>query len=515
MEAKLSDILADPCVLFEAMYGFPPHDYQRWLLNHSMLDGQRLCILLGRRLGKSKTLACKALHEALSAAERGIRILILSPSKKQSEFIYTPIRDGLRTIPALISLCKTYEKQYHKLDDSQERLQIPIRGARGLSTITCASGDNNRMTGRWLVGDTADIAIYDEAALITAGTVEKTRKCTRTGRYRTQILSGTPRAEQGIYYDACRPVDDDWETSWNTVYQSANGWTVLHRDSEHAPHIGGDPIIWDEVQAEMAESDEEDNLTEEYARFVSTSGKWFNRTDVKNAIADVDHWSEYAREYPIILGIDLGLEDDPAVAVYGAYIGDSLTICHIDAFLRNPDPRTPVIRTSSKADIVRHIALLRDGGLRPVKVYADTTNDPTFLDMLRAENFHAEGVHWCAKKKGELMEWLRDCLRSQRITLPRPDTFSVGYHARQLVQQLIAYTYHYSEQGNVILNVREDTSRRRKSWADDYCSATSLCAQYLASYQNSRPIFKIGKERKWGSLVQSNPSSREMEYLTA
>lgn len=507
----LSELLANPTTFFQAVTGYSPHDYQSWLLNQDLRDGARIALLLSRRTGKSVTVAIKILYEALTTTQRNFRVLIVAPSSEQSSIIYEAIRDALYH-PCLTQLCLAYEKKTgRKLTFNERKCEVPNNRGKGLSSIALLSGDT-RGGARYQVGQRADLFVCDESSLIADSTYYKLREVRRTGNYRAEILLSTPRQTDGFFYSSCRPVTDDWQ--YNSEWVSASDYKVCHRDVEHCPHIRGVPDIWEEVQQDMQTADTLDVEQEFYAHFTAGFGRFFSHTDVVNCLSkEIKPWSEY-RDKKIILTIDLAIEQDESVALWLAADGHShLTVIHAESFRRNPDnPETRDI--DSMEDICRLVKTYKDRGLIPYKAYVDASKDGSFPDLLTTlTGIKSEAIIWGPKTKTDLMFSLRESLRAGQFSLPDS---SKGYHARQLVSQLMSYDYDVTAAGNYQFNIKQGLKGRVKKFKDDYVSSLAMATEYLSDGCHARPyVAKVGgkKQRQWDYLSFSNRETKEMQAV--
>jgi hypothetical protein len=203
------------------------------------------------------------------------------------------------------------------------------------------------------------------------------------------------------------------------------------------------------------------------------------------------------------------VSEDEIVAAWAAVNGHhSLQIIHMESFKRSPKD-TRVNHATNLEMVADKLLTMRKAGLRPVRVYADLSNQIGFQDLLEDRGFVVEPVIWSATEKRDLMYHLQDCLGSRLITIPPRSTF----HGERLIRQLQAYSYDITEFGNVRFNKREDG--RTKNFNDDYVSAVAMLAKWLTSFETVKPSARIGrgKHERWGSLDFSKHDLRAIAAL--
>lgn len=147
-EESLKQLL-DPVVFAEKVLGFKPFPYQSQLLHD---DSKRIVICAGRQVGKSTTIAVKALHFA--ATNPSTTTLIVSASLRQSMLMFDKILDFVEASPLRRSV--TYR--------SRTRLRFSNRSW----IIALPAG----RYGATLRGHTAHLIILDEAAFIPVEVIE-------------------------------------------------------------------------------------------------------------------------------------------------------------------------------------------------------------------------------------------------------------------------------------------------------------------------------------------------------
>jgi len=515
----LKTLLSDPCVFFHAMTGgYKPHAYQRWILNHSVKDGARMCILLPRKSGKTLVLSVLLLFHALTTKERDFSATIMSPSEDQSALMYEPIREMLFH-PVLQTYLKAYlDKTGRKLMFNRKRIQVPSNFGKSVATIRLLSGDmSGKMAGRQKVGIKTSILCVDESSLVDELYYKKMRPSRELGEYRCEILSGTPRQTSGFYYNACRPPKDNWQ--YNIEYKSALGYDVIHRDWTEISHKYDNPKVRAEVEADMKASDPEDNETEQMAHFVADFGKFFDRKSVELCMSkdQIPNWTEWIgktnSQNHIIAALDLAIEADESYLLYFYTTGHNhLTLIHAESYKRKPDVGSDTRPVKEKSDIVQHMKIMKQHGLQPTRVYVDISRDESVQSMLEDNGFRVEGVRWSPTVKQSLMFYARDCLRAGQLTLP-PVTQS--YHANTLHSQIRRYSYHISEAGNYIWNVRTDTTQRRKHFSDDALSALAMGCQWLGQYRQVKSVAATLHNRGNKSWDFSTYSSQEKKLIAS
>ncbi|MEO0158642.1 MAG: terminase family protein [candidate division WOR-3 bacterium] len=141
--------LLDPVIFAEKVLNFKPFPYQAQLLRDA---SKRIVICAGRQVGKSTTIAVKALHFA--ATNPATTTLIVSASLRQSMLMFDKILDFVEA--SLLKKSVTYR--------SRTRLRFTNRSW----IIALPAG----RYGATLRGHTAHLIILDEAAFIPVEVIE-------------------------------------------------------------------------------------------------------------------------------------------------------------------------------------------------------------------------------------------------------------------------------------------------------------------------------------------------------
>lgn len=489
--SQVRTLTQDPTAFFRAITGESPYEWQQWLLAKD-LHRAKVCLLISRRSGKTLTTAARLLLECLTTTRKAFRCICFAPSLEQGSLVFNAIRSQMDCKPiARFLMC--YEKvSGKKLLNSARKLEIPnIHG--GVSTVSILAADLSGGSAIRQVGFDCDVLCVDEAALISTATFNRLKPAIKASEYKCLMLLSTPRGCDGFFFDYCKPPDNE-EQPTNCHYRSALGADVYHSDVYQAKHLLQTQEDYDELEQDKLRMLDEEYCQEYLALFQNWSGHFFRREDIQQCVAPVAHWAEYTQN-PLVASIDIGIEHDPSVLTVGAYNSKAnhLTVCFSEAYMRSPKDGN-IRGIQSKSDIVARLVALRDGGLRPVKVYADITNDESFESLLVEHGFNCIPIHWSGiRTKTDMMFRLRDAIASAQLTLPA-DT----YHGRQYAQQLASYNYDVSEEGNYRFN-RRGKNDNKKRFCDDYVCSLAMLTLHLADKRSAKPVIRLGKALKWVS----------------
>jgi len=156
------------------------HGYQEEVAEY---DGKRMIIAWGRQLGKSVTVAIKALHYALH--HPWSKILILAPFKMQSMIIYDTIRQLVVDNPYLKNSIRITERK--------------MKVTNGAVIENISTSDKKGANFR---GKTAHLLIYDEFSYcMYEDDVYTSMQPVVSAAHGAVILIGTPNGKLNLFYD--------------------------------------------------------------------------------------------------------------------------------------------------------------------------------------------------------------------------------------------------------------------------------------------------------------------------
>lgn len=167
-------------VFCHLVIGYYPHPYQIELLEN---NSRRIIVVWGRQLGKTFTLAVKAIWFAVTRKNK--RVVILAPAKKQAQIMY-------KEIQKIINQNKWLQQSCIK------NIQSEIVFENGSTIINHTVGMNNAKS---LKGESIDLLLIDEFELLedpleTWGNVQP---CT-SSTHGTIIIISTPISKKGLFY---------------------------------------------------------------------------------------------------------------------------------------------------------------------------------------------------------------------------------------------------------------------------------------------------------------------------
>jgi hypothetical protein len=175
----------DPALLLEGAGFDPPEQWQRSVM---CSVAKRLAVLCPRQTGKSTTAAALALNYALH--KPNIIVLIVSPSKRQSDLLFAKVID-------IFDAAQSRPAAGRKLAG---RLELQ-NGSRIISL------PGNEKTIRGL---SADLIVIDEAAQVPDELFNTVVPMVAARGGRIVTLS-TPFGQRGFFYKACTEVKLGWK----------------------------------------------------------------------------------------------------------------------------------------------------------------------------------------------------------------------------------------------------------------------------------------------------------------
>lgn len=276
----------DPAVFADVLLGEPMWPHQREVLAS---PARFRCILAGRQVGKSRTLAVAALHEAFRAPGR--RVLILSAGEEAAKRLLAEIA-AFSASPLLRG----------SLVDEGKSLVVLSNG----STILSVPASEKQIRGQ-----SVDLLILDEACQI-AEEIWTAAKWTIIARPESRILmASTPYGRQDRFFAVTwragekrllhRPVEGHASWRWPSTVSPLVDQTLLD--------------MW----RSSAVSDRE-YRQEVLAEWVDEAGSYFPSTELEAVTADYAMIDPAEAEGDLVVaGVDFGFSQDAnALTLLGA-----------------------------------------------------------------------------------------------------------------------------------------------------------------------------------------------------
>jgi len=281
-------VFNDPVLFCEVILKWKPFDYQEKLLRDK---SKRIIACAGRQVGKSTTVAAKAIHFALTNPKT--TTLIVSATLRQSMLMFDKILDFIESSPIRRSV--TY------------RSRTRLRFSNGSWIIALPAG----RYGSTLRGHTCHLIILDEASFIYEEVISNAvlPQISTTDGYVWMI--STPWSKDHIFYRAFTSPE----------------WSKYHLPSS------SNPLIKKEFLYEQRRLIGERRYKLEYeAEFVEDEDSFFPMTLIQSSLYDYEpklHRGEYYS------GFDFGGREDYNAIVTVELKDDKIIVQYCKAWLQD------------------------------------------------------------------------------------------------------------------------------------------------------------------------------------
>ncbi len=278
--STLQNLRDDPVPFSKIVLGFNPFPYQEKLLRD---PSKRICACMGRRSGKSSTIAAKAVHFAITRPK--VRILIVSPTLRQSMEMFDTLANFVYTSPYLLSSIR-----------EKTRTRIIFTNGSKVEALPCGP------SGHTLRGKEAHLLILDEAAFIPEEVL-------------TNVTFPMVAATDGYIWLLSTPFDRD-----HVFYKAftSKDWSIYHLPSSV------NPLIKPEFLQEQKELIGEERFAMEYlAEFVDDAHAYYPMTLLRPCIQDYQLTPQ-----PGFGGEDPGGKESYAAFAVVAREGQTLKVVH-------------------------------------------------------------------------------------------------------------------------------------------------------------------------------------------
>ncbi len=394
---KLRD---DPVIFARKLLSLEPYPYQEKILR----DGRkRIVACMGRQTGKTETIAIKALHYAFFRPD--VKVLITSPSQRQSGFMFDRISDRIAGNPLLQTATVR-----------STRTMIQFRWGSEVRAFPC-----NPNTLR---GYTADLAICDEAAFMPSDVITAVILPMLTATDGTLIMLSTPWGRDHIFYRALNE-----ERLGYSVY-------VVPTRISPQPHV---QRFLEEMKGALSEMQ---FRMEFECEFLEPASCLMGQDLIRGCI---DFDPEYNRAYGAFdldarregnfyVGMDLGKHRDPSAICVIEEEGEALRVAHVKEF---------PLETPYSA-VLGYAKRLAEGlGVRNTCIDETGVGEYVVEEATRLGLGHVEGVKLTAERKEEILLMLVELMRDRRLIMPDD---------RRLRVQMNEQEYELSKHGRYLFN---------------------------------------------------------------
>ncbi|MCS7117248.1 MAG: terminase family protein [Thaumarchaeota archaeon] len=278
----------DPADFAVNFLSWRPFPYQMDLLTDC---SPRICVCAARQVGKSTTVAVRALHASLTKTRS--RVLVVAPTLRQSLLFLEKVVDLLRKSESASYLLAKTDR-------------TSVRFLNGSRIVALPSG----RFGHTIRGFTADVVIVDEAAFVPEEVITEAlmpQVATTSGSI---VLIGTPWDKGHVFYRCF----------------TSSGWSVKRWPVSVCPLI---PSSFVEEQRRLI--GEEAFRREYLAEFVEDSNSFFSAELIRRCVADYD--PSPGRGSELVAGYDWGGRSDPNALVVVECGDGLLKLVHAETWM--------------------------------------------------------------------------------------------------------------------------------------------------------------------------------------
>lgn len=382
----------DPVFFAEKILSFSPFEYQKQLLRDK---SKRIIICAGRQIGKTTTIAVKAIHFAVTNPKT--TTLIVSATLRQSILMFQKILDFIET--SILKKSVVYKS----------RTKIRFSNMSEIIALPCGR------YGTGLRGHTAHLIILDEAAFMPEEVI-------------TNVVFPMVSTTNGSIWMLSTP----WGTDhiFYKVWVSGIDWSKYHFPSSVSP------LISKEFLDEQRRLIGEERFAIEYlAEFREEEESYFPMKLLRNSTEDYEPMLTPG----CILGYDPGGKESLAAIVALKRINDKIFVQYFEAK-----------QCERYTDFNAHIADLHKT-YKFAKVVVDMTGvgNPIVEHLKELIGPQVEGVTLTARVKEEILSNLRVVLENKELLLPRG--------AIALLNALNCITYERTRAGGYMFTHRVGT----------------------------------------------------------
>jgi phage FluMu gp28-like protein len=409
-----------PVDFAEKVLGMKPFPYQAKLLEDA---SKRIVACMGRQVGKTTTIAMKAIH--LTHINPNMTVLITSPSLRQSVIMFDRIAAFVYSTPELRNKILRATRTLIHFENGSRIIALP-----------CSEN--------LLRGFTANVCICDEASFMPERVI-------------TQIIFPMLSTTDGHAIFLSTPWDKDhffYRAFVNPAY------------SVHRVKSSECPLIKPEFLEEMRQNMTHEAYLMEYeAEFVEAVNCFFSQALIRSCVElsqkhGLELYASLEASIPIAeyyAGVDFGKLQDYSVFTVLRREGDVLELVYMYQFpLETPYSQVigHLVRGNQKFQF------------RSVLVDQTGVGEPVLEEIRNQGLRNVEGVKFTVQAKEELLTSLKIAMEQNRLAIP--------YH-RQLCQQINEQQCEYSKSGHLQFSHPEN-SHDDMLWALALAVTTSMQA---------------------------------------
>lgn len=415
-DLDLKRLVTEPSYFVEEFIGVEPFDYQKEFLDS---DSNRKLFVAGRRVGKSRSAAWKALWYAITHSDA--EVLLTAKTQRQSMELFRQIKSEIRS-------SKAEEDEWGIQRETRTEVNFSNN-----SRIVCLplgrDGSNIRGYG-------ADLLIVDEAAYVPEDIFQEVLMPFLAVGENQFVMISTPRGKRGFF----------WKR-YDEAQRGENRYFVQQVPTWENPRV---PEQWVENQKK--------NLTpmqfkrEIRGQFDENADAYFTEEEVTHEEVAVGH--PVTRETDdVYLGVDLAhTGDDESVYISVDSNGNIFDIEHT--------------KQKQLTDAMGRIREL-DNYNQYNKILIDQTGlGAGVVDQVQEDlGQKVEGIKFTNDTKQSIYSNLKNNFQNQSLTFRFEP--NAGREANTMKQQLTALEYDYTSTGKLKIS-------HPSGGHDDFCDALTL-----------------------------------------
>lgn len=405
-EFKMQLAREDPTKFAYYMMGFKPYDYQDLFLN----DKSRFKIVcIGRQAGKTTMTAVQALHRAFFFPNT--RVVVFSRNDSQSKRLLSQIRDFMEMGDRhMSSIVKTKNLFTAQIDGSKPNntSQISLKNGSVIKSLPATDGAR---------GESADIAILDEAAFMEEDVFEKVIEPMITHTGGDMILLSTPNGQRGFFYDIFDPNNTGRHPEYSKYWFPS---TICPEETVKAY-----------VEQKRVSADRLTFGQEYLAEFTSSKSSYFKNEHIEKCLSEDLEWQD-SEVRDCYMGVDWGKKNDQTVIAIVTKDEDYVKLIYLHAFPLNTNYK----------DVIDAIGDLKKR-FNINKIVADYGAGDAQISEIESRGWHVEGFAFSIKSKLQIFSNLKRMMEKDRLKFPRD---------KELIDEMRAFEYEITVHGNMKLH---------------------------------------------------------------
>lgn len=248
-------------------------------------NNRKICLVAGRRVGKSLGIAIKAVRKAYCYPNQ--RVMIIAKGESQAEIIFEWIRKFMVYNPVLY--------------DATDKVTMTKVAFKNGSTVRMHAAGQK---GEYLRGFEASMLIIDEAAYVPEDVMMAVEPVLMTRKDGQIILSGTPSGKEGRFWKA----------------QNDKNFSKYHMTSVDSPYCDDE---W--IEDYRGGHTDTDYRREILAEFVDYEQSWFDHEKIRDLPRKPKMQEPKHVDWDYYLGVDFADEggSENAIVIVGKYKWDN------------------------------------------------------------------------------------------------------------------------------------------------------------------------------------------------